>query len=372
VQQASVSIDRGQAHSLSLKQLTKHYGPVVAADAVDLEVAQGEFITLLGPSGSGKTTLLMMIAGFAQPTAGEILLDGRDITKLPPEKRNFGMVFQGYALFQHMTVAGNVGFPLQVRGRARSEIDGRVARALALVQMDHLAGRKPRQLSGGQQQRVALARAMSFDPDILLLDEPLSALDRKLRTELQVELKALHQQLGKTFLYVTHDQEEALSMSDRIAILRDGRIEQLGGPEDLYERPVSRFVASFLGESNFLSGTVAEVASNGFVYRTEAGVFGQALGDAPAPAAGEPVLIAMRPEKLKAAKARPEGVDNSVQGQLLRWNYLGSSLRLEVAVEGLGRLIVVIPAWQSDLDLGEGAPLWLSWSAEASVVVADR
>jgi len=185
-------------------------------------------------------------------------------------------------------------------------------------------------------------------------------------------LKALHQQLGKTFLYVTHDQEEALSMSDRIAILRDGRIEQLGGPEDLYERPVSRFVASFLGESNFLSGTVAEVASNGFVYRTEAGVFGQALGDAPAPAAGEPVLIAMRPEKLKAAKARPEGVDNSVQGQLLRWNYLGSSLRLEVAVEGLGRLIVVIPAWQSDLDLGEGAPLWLSWSAEASVVVADR
>ncbi len=362
--------EEGRAHSLTLAGLSKHYGPVVAADRVDLEVARGEFITLLGPSGSGKTTLLMMIAGFVQPTAGEVFLDGRAITALPPEKRNFGMVFQGYALFQHMSVARNVGFPLRVRGRPRAETDERVGRALGLVQMDGFADRKPRQLSGGQQQRVALARALSFDPDVLLLDEPLSALDRKLRTELQVELKALHQRLGKTFLYVTHDQEEALSMSDRIAIVREGRIEQLGRPEDLYERPVSRFVAGFLGESNFLAGRVERLEGGGFLYRTPAGSFRQARADVQA--AGEEVLLAMRPEKLAVGMSEPGEGSNRLAGSLARWNYLGSQLRLEVEVEGIGPLVAVTPAWQANLDLSPGARVWLSWPGDASVVVADR
>ncbi len=368
-------IEDERAHSLTLAGLSKHYGPVVAADQVDLDVARGEFITLLGPSGSGKTTLLMMIAGFVQPTSGEILMDGRPITALPPEKRNFGMVFQGYALFQHMSVAGNVAFPLRVRGRPREETDERVGRALGLVQMDGFANRKPRQLSGGQQQRVALARALSFEPDILLLDEPLSALDRKLRTELQVELKTLHRRLGKTFLYVTHDQEEALSMSDRIAILRNGRIEQLGSPEALYETPVSRFVASFLGESNFLPGRVERLEAGGFLYSTPAGSFRQApAGDQTAgdQVTGDKVLLAVRPEKLAVSATEPGGGANSVAGTLARWNYLGSLLRLEVEVEGIDPLVAVTPAWQSNLDLSPGAPIWLSWPADASVVVIDR
>jgi len=226
-------------HALALDGLTKRYGSFTAVDNVSLRVESGEFLTLLGPSGSGKTTILMAVAGFVAPSAGTVLLDGRDITPLPPEKRDFGMVFQGYALFPHMNVAENVGFPLRVRGLSRADRDAKVRAALDLVQLGQFTDRLPKQLSGGQQQRVALARALVFDPNLLLLDEPLSALDKKLRAELQEELKALHQRVGRTFLNVTHDQEEALSLSDRIAILNHGKLIQAGAPAALYELPAT-------------------------------------------------------------------------------------------------------------------------------------
>ena len=252
LERPAVAYAAGAGHALSLRNVTRRYGEAAAVADVSLEVGRGEFLTLLGPSGSGKTTLLMMIAGFVEPSAGQVLLDGRDITALPPEKRSFGMVFQGYALFPQMTVAENVAFPLRVRRIGRAERESRVRATLDLVQLGRFAERRPHQLSGGQQQRVALARALVFDPALLLLDEPLSALDKKLRAELQDELKALHRRVGRTFINVTHDQEEALSLSDRIAILNHGRLIQQGSPAELYERPATRFVAGFLGEANRL------------------------------------------------------------------------------------------------------------------------
>ena len=255
------------AHALDAEHLTKRYGATAALDDVSISVGRGRFVTLLGPSGSGKTTLLMVIAGFVAPDAGRLLLDGRPIEHLPPEKREFGMVFQGYALFPHLSVAENVAFPLRVRRTPRAEIARRVTDALDLVQLGPLADRMPKQLSGGQQQRVALARALVFRPSLLLLDEPLSALDKNLRVSMQEELKALHDRLGLTFVYVTHDQQEALSLSDEVAILHRGRLVQLGPPTALYERPASRFVAGFLGRSNFFTGIIEQQDSTGFTYR---------------------------------------------------------------------------------------------------------
>ncbi|WP_225027150.1 ABC transporter ATP-binding protein [Xinfangfangia pollutisoli] len=240
---------------LVIDQLTMTYGQVTALDDVSLTVKEGEFITLLGPSGSGKTTLLMSIAGFNRPTAGEIVFDGRQITGLEPEDRDFGLVFQGYALFPHLSVADNVAFPLRVRKWDKARIRARVAEMLDLVGLAHLAGRKPRQLSGGQQQRVALARALAFGPRVLLLDEPLSALDRMLRETMQQELRRLHRETGVTFLYVTHDQQEALTLSDRIAVFNKGRIVECDTAQRLFRAPKTRFVAEFLGENNFVTGT---------------------------------------------------------------------------------------------------------------------
>ena len=240
-----------------LEKVSKSFGPVIAVDDVSVTIEPGEFITLLGPSGSGKTTTLMMIAGFDHPSAGEIYIDGTPIVGVPPYRRGIGMVFQNYALFPHLTVAENVAFALKQRSVAKPEIVGRVAETLDIVRLRGYEARYPRQLSGGQQQRVALARAIIFHPRVLLMDEPLSALDKQLREELQLEMKRLHQQLGITFIYVTHDQREALIMSDRIAVMNQGRIEQAGSPSDLYDRPATRFVAGFIGESNFLEGEVA-------------------------------------------------------------------------------------------------------------------
>jgi putative spermidine/putrescine transport system ATP-binding protein len=352
--------------SLSVRNLSKHYGATRAVDDVSLQIGRGKFVTLLGPSGSGKTTILMAIAGFVQPTAGDILADGAAITHLPPEKRNFGMVFQGYALFPHMTVAENVAFPLRVRRTARAETETRVKEALALVQLGHLADRKPQQLSGGQQQRVALARALVFQPVLLLLDEPLSALDKKLRAELQVELKDLHRRVGLTFIYVTHDQEEALSMSDGIAILRDGRLVQQGDPTTLYERPATRFVADFLGKSNFLAGTLEERRTGGFTYRVDGGRFVQ-QGDAPA---GSSTLIALRPEKIEVL-ADGAAADNIVEGRIAAWSYFGSAFALAVDAGALGRLQVSVPAWRCPVEPAEGRSVRLGWSADASVPVGD-
>jgi putative spermidine/putrescine transport system ATP-binding protein len=370
---------RPDAHHLALRDLSKHYGSVVAVDRVSLDVPRGQFLTLLGPSGSGKTTILMAIAGFVEPTAGEILLDTRPITHLPPEKRNFGMVFQGYALFPHLTVSENVAFPLTVRRTPAAEIATRVSEALDLVQLGPLRDRHPRQLSGGQQQRVALARALVFRPHLLLLDEPLSALDKKLRAELQWELKQVHRRVGTTFIYVTHDQDEALSMSDQIAIVRDGRIVQAGPPRLLYETPATRFVADFLGKSNFIPGEVEAVDGARFTYAAGGGRYVQAGTAAPRP--GEPVLVALRPEKIAidadgAAGAVPvtdtaDGVMNQVAGEIVTWNYHGTTWSLLVRTTGLGDLVVTTAAWRSRIEPAPGRPVRLTWTADASVVVSD-
>ncbi len=353
-------------HSLLLDRVGKRYGDFVAAAEVTLQVGRGEFVTLLGPSGSGKTTLLMAIAGFVAPDSGRTLLDGQPIDHLPPERRNFGMVFQGYALFPHMTVAENVAFPLRVRRAPSAEIRERVRQALDLVQLSQLGERMPRQLSGGQQQRVALARALVFRPHLLLLDEPLSALDKKLRAELQIELRDLHRRVGLTFIYVTHDQEEALALSDRVAILRAGRLVQQGSPAELYERPATRFVADFLGRSNFVHAAVTERGAGSFVCEAGGHRFVQA---GPAPA-GISALLALRPEKISVLRDG-QAAANTIEGRLAAWSYLGAAYQLEVEAGALGRLAVSVPAWRHGPAPEAGARVALGWDPDAAVVVAE-
>ena len=283
---------------LTLVGLTKRYPGLAAVHDLQLEVKSGEFLTLLGPSGSGKTTTLMMIAGFTPPSEGEILVDGQPITAMPPDRRNIGVVFQHYALFPHMTVFENVAFPLRMRRVPKPEIRSRVAEALAMVRLSGLEGRMPRQLSGGQQQRVALARALVFRPGLLLMDEPLGALDKHLREQMQLEIKRLHQSLRITVLYVTHDQGEALTMSDRIALMNRGRIEQLGEAPELYDRPVNRFVAEFLGESNLLPGRFEpDPAGRTGAVVTAAGLR-LPVAVTPLDATPHRTLLVLRPEKL--------------------------------------------------------------------------
>jgi putative spermidine/putrescine transport system ATP-binding protein len=361
----------GTGHALALQGLTKRYGAFTAVDDVALKVERGQFLTLLGPSGSGKTTILMCIAGFVAPSEGSILLDGRDITALPPEKRDFGMVFQGYALFPHMTVAENVAFPLRVRKLGAADREAKVRAALDLVQLERFAERRPSQLSGGQQQRVALARALVFDPALLLLDEPLSALDKKLRAELQEELKALHRRVGRTFVNVTHDQEEALSLSDRVAILNHGKLVQEGAPAALYELPRTRFVADFLGKSNFLQCTVAEGGATHVGLACGGTRLLQALPPGIAhPAHGMPLLLSLRPEKI-ALLGEGDAADNEVEGRVATWSYLGAGFALSVVTATLGTLRVVLPSWNAPIAPAEGLPVRLGWSAAASVPVEE-
>jgi putative spermidine/putrescine transport system ATP-binding protein len=355
------------AHALSLDRVTKRFGGVVAVDDVSLAVGAGEFLTLLGPSGSGKTTLLMMIAGFIAPTAGDILDDARVITRLAPEKRRFGMVFQGYALFPHMTVAENIAFPLKVQRTPRAGVEARVRAMLDLVQLAGLADRLPRQLSGGQQQRVALARALVFQPHLVLLDEPLSALDKKLRAELQRELRDLHRRVGATFISVTHDQEEALSMSTRIAVMRDGRVIQHGAPAELYERPATRFVADFFGTTNFLPVTVGERRADGFAYDLGGRTFEHC--DAEPLAAGSAVLLSIRPDRI--ALSVPDAASGPHLAATVRSvTYLGSQLSVELDAGALGRFTVTRPAGAAGAALEPGAAVVLSWSPTATVRVA--
>ena len=363
-----MSTDR--KHGLELQNISKSYGELRAVDDVSLSVEPGQFLTLLGPSGSGKTTILMAIAGFVQPTEGEILLDGRAITALPAEKRNFGMVFQGYALFPHMNLEQNIGFPLKIRGRPKDEIKERVAAALELVQLGHLANRMPHEISGGQQQRVALARALVFEPALLLLDEPLSALDRKLRAELQWELKSLHQQVGMTFIYVTHDQDEALSMSDEIVVLNHGRIMQQGDPQDLYDRPRSRFVANFMGGSNFLQGKVTASRDHGFRYSVNGRQFDQAESGT-AFFVDQDVLIALSPERISISADRPSAADNLVEGKISNVNYYGNSFHFLVETQALGKIEVKTPAWSCEVEPETNISVWIAWSSKASVPVSE-
>jgi spermidine/putrescine ABC transporter ATP-binding subunit len=286
--------------ALALRNVAKSYGATNAVHDLSLEIAPAEFVSFLGPSGSGKTTTLMLIAGFLYPDRGHVLLDKTDITSSPPHRRNFGMVYQNYALFPHMTVARNVAFPLEMRGVARAEIRRRVGQALELVQLSDKTDRMPRQLSGGQQQRVALARALVFAPPILLMDEPLGALDKKLRIDMQNEIKSIQRRLGITTIYVTHDQDEALSMSDRVAVMRAGRIEQIAAPTELYDRPATRFVAEFIGAANLLPVTVIAAAENLSV-RTPTGLTFEASETDHR--SGAPLTAVVRPERVLIAPA---------------------------------------------------------------------
>jgi putative spermidine/putrescine transport system ATP-binding protein len=332
-------------------------GVTRVVEALDLDIVRGEFLTLLGPSGSGKTTTLMMLAGFEAPTAGEILLEGRPISKLPPHKREIGMVFQHYALFPHMTVAENVGFPLSVRGVANAEIAARVDHALAMVQLRPLAGRRPVQLSGGQQQRVAVARSLVYEPKLVLMDEPLGALDKQLRETMQLEIRRLHRELGVTMVYVTHDQSEALTMSDRIAVFQQGRIQQIGAPDAIYERPVNAFVARFIGENNRVTGTVLGVDGGRCAMRAPGGALLAGTCSGPL-AAGEAVLLSVRPEQIVLGHAPS---DCALDGTLAEAIYLGDHLRLRVAVPEMGDIVVKSRSGEAP---ALGAAIRLGWRAE--------
>ncbi|MEW6693485.1 MAG: ABC transporter ATP-binding protein [Pseudomonadota bacterium] len=312
-----------------------------------LDIKAGEFLSLLGPSGSGKTTTLMMLAGFETPTAGEIRLRGRDITHTPPHKRHFGMVFQNYALFPHMTVADNIAYPLTVRRVPRAEREAKVRRALDMVQMGRMAERYPAQLSGGQQQRVALARALVFDPQLVLMDEPLGALDKQLREHMQIELKALHRQLGITFVYVTHDQSEALTMSDRVAVFNEGVIQQIDRVDRLYEAPVNRFVASFVGDSTTLDARVVEVAGDDAIVALADGtrLRGRNVNGA---TAGDAVQCCIRPERIAVvAPDQPAPSGNLIEAVLDDTIYFGDHLRLRCRRPQGPEVIVKCPLSQS-------------------------
>jgi putative spermidine/putrescine transport system ATP-binding protein len=329
---------------------------------LDLAIQRGEFLTLLGPSGSGKTTTLMMLAGFESPTAGDILLDGKPITRTPPHKRNFGMVFQNYALFPHLTVSQNVAYPLTVRKVAKTEAAQRVARALDMVRLKGMDGRLPSQLSGGQQQRVALARALVFEPQLVLMDEPLGALDKQLREHMQIELKELHRQLGVTFVYVTHDQGEALTMSDRVAVFNDGAIQQVDDVEHMYEAPANRFVASFIGDSTMLRGTVraAQVDNDsdrcGIVLVDGRVLTGLNVNGA---AVGTPVEACIRPERIVVHTHAPSDRGNVLQAQVENVIYFGDHLRLLCGIgEGQSAATVKLPLSAPQVPL-TGQDVWL-------------
>ena len=299
-------------------------GEQLVVRALDLDIQRGEFLSLLGPSGSGKTTTLMMLAGFESPTAGDILLDGKQITRTPPHKRNFGMVFQNYALFPHLTVGENVAYPLTVRKVPKAEQAERVKKALDMVRLTGMADRLPARLSGGQQQRVALARALVFNPQLVLMDEPLGALDKQLREHMQIELKALHRRLGVTFVYVTHDQAEALTMSDRVAVFSDGRIQQIDRVDCLYEPPVNRFVASFVGDNAVLDATVHTTTGEHCEVRMPNGALLRGVNVNRANV-GDRVQCSVRPERIELAEA---GSANTLPGQVMDVIYFGDHLRL--------------------------------------------
>lgn len=324
--------------AVRIESLYKRYGPVVAIDGVTLDVYSGEFLTLLGPSGSGKTTTLMTVAGFEVPTAGEIFIDGQAVSTVPPHRRGIGMVFQSYALFPHMTIAENIAFPLRMRRMSRDERTHRVRGALQLVRLPDVENRYPQQLSGGQQQRIALARALVYDPPLLLMDEPLGALDKNLREELQLEIKRLQNRLHITVMYVTHDQSEALVMSDRIAVFNRGSIEQLGTPEELYDTPANRFVASFLGESNFLDVTLRDRADGIWTAQVREGAPVRVPGAATLHG-GETVTLAIRPEKIVLAGGS-EALPNAQSALVQDVIFEGEVRRYEMHLPG-GQVLVL-------------------------------
>ena len=374
----NAALKRAPAHEVAIAEdplvrfvdVQKTYdGETLVVRNLNLDIRRGEFLTLLGPSGSGKTTTLMMLAGFEQPTQGEIFLDGAPIGKLPAHKRGIGMVFQSYALFPHMNVAQNLAFPLEVRGVPKPEIRTRVERALHMVELDGFGTRRPNQLSGGQQQRVAVARALVFEPRLVLMDEPLGALDKQLREQMQYELKQLHEELGVTIVYVTHDQSEALTMSDRIAVFRDGAIEQLATPTELYERPRTPYVAQFIGENNRLSGSVENPSNAGCCRVTLQNgntVGACATGELHA---GEHCLLSIRPERIAVGELA--ACDNRFEASVVDLVYLGDHLRVLLDFRGC-KVVAKIANKSGMSPVERGSTVAFGWLARDCQAFADR
>jgi putative spermidine/putrescine transport system ATP-binding protein len=335
-------------------------GEVLVVKDLNLDISKGEFVTMLGPSGSGKTTCLMMLAGFEPATHGEIFLNNRPINMVPPNKRGIGMVFQNYALFPHMTVAENLAFPLQVRGMSRSDQEDKVKRVLEMVELPQMGGRRPAQLSGGQQQRIAVARALVFEPDLVLMDEPLGALDKQLREQMQYEIKHIHESLGVTVVYVTHDQTEALTMSDRVAVFEDGVIQQLSSPQSLYEDPQNSFVAQFIGENNKLNGTVEKITKDicdvkldggGVVKAQKVNVHNK----------GDRTTLSLRPERVELDP--PKSFKNTIKGKIEELIYLGDHIRVRMNVAGNDEFIVKVRNRSDRKPLAEGETKTLGWES---------
>jgi putative spermidine/putrescine transport system ATP-binding protein len=338
-------------------------GEALVVKDLNLTIGQGEFLTMLGPSGSGKTTCLMMLAGFETATRGDILLDGKPLNAVPPHKRGIGMVFQNYALFPHMTVGENLSFPLEVRGMGKSERETKIKRALDMVQMGAFANRRPAQLSGGQQQRIALARALVFDPALVLMDEPLGALDKQLREHMQFEIKHLHESLGITVVYVTHDQGEALTMSDRIAVFNDGRIQQLAPPSDLYERPENSFVAQFIGENNKLPGTIEEIDGANAVVRLKSG---EKIAATPVNVStkGQETMVSIRPERVEyLARRMPDGAF-TIDAEVLEFVYMGDIFRTRLKVGGTEDFVIKSRNTQGQARLNPGEKIKIGWAPQ--------
>jgi putative spermidine/putrescine transport system ATP-binding protein len=356
-----LAVTAGTDTFVEFDRVQKSYdGETLVVKELNLTIAKGEFLTMLGPSGSGKTTCLMMLAGFETATSGDIRLAGRPINQVPPHKRGIGMVFQNYALFPHMTVGENLSFPLEVRGLARAEREVKIARALDMVQMGAFISRRPSQLSGGQQQRIALARALVFDPALVLMDEPLGALDKQLREHMQFEIKHLHESLGITVVYVTHDQGEALTMSDRIAVFNDGRIQQLAPPSDLYERPENSFVASFIGENNKLQGTIKELSGDKALVRLPTGE----LIDATAvnvKEKGARTLVSIRPERVEfKPEMMPPGA-HTLDAEVVEVIYMGDILRTVLKVAGSDDFVMKMRNTLGQTKLAPGQKIKVGW-----------
>lgn len=338
-------------------------GEVLVVKDLNLSIGRGEFLTMLGPSGSGKTTCLMMLAGFETATHGEILLDGKPINNIPPHKRGIGMVFQNYALFPHMTVAENLAFPLEVRKFGKSEREAKVKRALDMVQMGSFGGRRPAQLSGGQQQRIALARALVFEPELVLMDEPLGALDKQLRETLQFEITNLAHSLGITTVYVTHDQTEALTMSDRVAVFDDGRIQQLAAPDVLYEQPQNSFVAQFIGENNTMEGVLQEIKGDTCIVRLDGG---DVIDAKPVNVTkvGERTRVSIRPERVEFNKERLQPGAHTLKAEVLEFIYMGDIFRTRLRVAGTDDFVVKTRNAPDQVRLKPGQQIEIGWLPE--------
>ena len=350
-----------EQHHVRFVNVQKSYdGEILVVKNLNLDINKGEFVTMLGPSGSGKTTCLMMLAGFEAATHGDILLGDQPINNIPPHKRGIGMVFQNYALFPHMTVGENLAFPLQVRKMSKAVQEEKVKRALDMVQMGDFIGRRPAQLSGGQQQRIALARALVFEPELILMDEPLGALDKQLREHMQYEIKHIHENLGVTVVYVTHDQSEALTMSNRVAVFNDGVVQQLSSPQALYEQPENSFVAQFIGENNKLNGKIEGRDGDICAVRLADGNSISALG-VNAQSGGDTTL-SIRPERIVV---NPSGdqVDSKLSGKIAELIYLGDHIRARMSVSGNDEFIVKVPNNEHSVSLAEGDEVVVGWRA---------